>query len=175
MDDRIKLKMSLEDIRKAIDVCKYWDAWKNMDSTNCYAYALGLDIEENSICYNAYQPGVISGRILNYSDLNNLDVEDILNGIYSDLNALGISYREVFPNARLSSGEWVIALLASRTGSKIDGFHFLRKNGGFLWYHKDGYDGIIKNTDNKGNHIFSPDKCYFKGMEYISSYSLKLR
>ena len=52
------LKMSLNEIRGKIQM--YPENWINMHTTNCYAYALGLDIRQSDICDYAYQPGTIS-------------------------------------------------------------------------------------------------------------------
>ena len=38
--------------------------WYHFIKTNCYAYALGLDINEDRIMKKAYQPGVISDYYL---------------------------------------------------------------------------------------------------------------
>ena len=44
------LKMTPEQLNEHINVKK--SIWFSKYSTNCYAYALGLDIPEKNICYN---------------------------------------------------------------------------------------------------------------------------
>ena len=84
------LKMSLNEIKGKIQM--YPENWVNMYSTNCYAYALGLDVRENDICIGAYNPGIISET----SSLNGteyFEYEALINGIAGDLKALDIEYR----------------------------------------------------------------------------------
>ena len=56
------LNMSIEEInmRMKFNCCSFWH---NLSTTNCYAYALGIDISENDIIKRAFQPGVIGSII----------------------------------------------------------------------------------------------------------------
>lgn len=51
------LKISVDDLVDYISLT--YDYWENAMDTNCYAFALGLDIPEDEIVKNAYQLGVI--------------------------------------------------------------------------------------------------------------------
>lgn len=52
------LKISPQEIIAAIDLEK--ETWDNVNTTNCYAYALGLDVPQIEIKKYAYEPGIIS-------------------------------------------------------------------------------------------------------------------
>lgn len=56
-----KLKMSIKEIKQLISLRE--DYWEYNFDTNCYAFALGLDVPEEEIIKNAYKLGVI-GSIL---------------------------------------------------------------------------------------------------------------
>ena len=58
VEDTKRLKMSLKVLRSLINVNK--EGWDNVLYTNCYAYALGLDVPQYEICECAYAPGVMS-------------------------------------------------------------------------------------------------------------------
>ena len=49
---RNELKMSLLELRNSINLDK--KNWKHIFTTNCYAYALGLDVREQNIKDFAY-------------------------------------------------------------------------------------------------------------------------
>lgn len=56
------LKINPRDLQKEINITK--KDWIYREQTNCYAYALGLDIIEQKICYKAYQVGTIGKKVL---------------------------------------------------------------------------------------------------------------
>ena len=52
---------------KILNSIHFDDDRKNMDKVNCYAYALGIDLNEDDICSFAYNPGQM-GTFIKYSD-----------------------------------------------------------------------------------------------------------
>lgn len=170
------LKMTLSEIRGEIQV--YPESWINMRTTNCYAFALGLDIRESSICSGAYQPGVISGK--KELDLSNRQFlySDLIKCIEEDLNNLGILYREIDTMDKVELNEWKMALFVE-TNSECDenylsGFHFLRTNQKGNWVHKADYYTSPSKKDDFGQIIKDPKECDFYFYEYKKCYALKL-
>ena len=135
--------------------------WNNTFSTNCYAYALGLDIPEKEIIFKAYIPGTIGSikyRIPS-KKLNNLTLEV---RISLDLKALNISYDECtqseisFYDFNTDYYQWVIALFISSDGD----FHFMRKAWDNIWWHKKGYNFENPiNYDEQFETIYNPEEC----------------
>ena len=58
-----RLNIKRCDLIQMIDLNKV--KWENKSTSNCYAFALGLDIPEKKICEAAYVPGVMSGSLIN--------------------------------------------------------------------------------------------------------------
>ena len=118
------LKMSLNEIRGKIQM--YPENWVNMYSTNCYAYALGLDIRQSDICDYAYQPGTIS-ETTNIFKSKYFSYDMLIKGIESDLELLQIAYRNVEEDEKLALNEWKIALFVDKYHGSLIDFHFLRQ------------------------------------------------
>ncbi len=131
------LKMSLGEIRSLIDVQK--EEWIHMDTTNCYAYALGLDIAESDIIPYAYVPGIISHSDIDLTRLSSFSYESLLKNIYLDFEALEIDFREISPLDEVGDDEWKIALFTRKCFDLLDDYHFLRCHNDGIWYHKNGY------------------------------------
>lgn len=127
------LKMSLNEIRGKIQM--YPENWVNMYSTNCYAYALGLDIRQSDICDYAYQPGTIS-ETTNIFELKYFSYDMLIKGIESDLELLRIAYRNVEENEKLALNEWKIALFVDKYHGSLIDFHFLRQKENGIWLQK---------------------------------------
>ena len=115
------LKMSLNEIRGKIQM--YPENWVNMYSTNCYTYALGLDIRQSDICDYAYQPGTIS-ETTNIFKSKYFSYDMLIKGIESDLELLQIAYRNVEEDEKLALNEWKIALFVDRDFDKLVVFIF---------------------------------------------------
>lgn len=165
------LKMSLNKIRGNIQV--YPENWVNLSTTNCYAYALGLDIKESDICTNAYQPGTISNTS-NLTDSEYFSYSDLINGIEGDLNALNIHYREIEPHQQIALYEWKIALLIEKYYGNLLDFHFLRQKENGIWLHKNGFRGSFSKKDYLGKIITDPVTNYFSPYTYAKCYALRL-
>ena len=167
------LKMSLDEIRSRIDVNKL--DWENMHTTNCYAYALGLDIPQSQICQYAYDPGTIgqskSPLYIPFS------YNSLLDNIFVDLEALKIGHEFISPNDNLSPDEWKIAIFISQNYSlhDLEDFHLIRYRNDGLWYHKNGMIGAINNLDYYDQFITDPTTCDLHGYMYTDCLRLKLK
>lgn len=173
-----QLRMSLEEIRNSIDLKK--TEWINISTTNCYAYALGLDIPQQNIKDNAYIPGVISNSKMPLLPNEIFSYDELLYNIYLDLKILGIDYREINPIEDINQDEWKIALFVTKVYSDkgligLNDFHFLRFNNDGNWYHKCGFDGIISNYDSYEDEIIDPRDCILCDRTYKKALSLRLK
>lgn len=164
------IKMNSTEYRRQIKLDS--TSWKHAYTTNCYAFALGLDIRERLIMKDAYQPGTLTQH--------NLDVyftyEQLINNLISDLDYLGIDYKEIDPSEKVGIDEWKIALFVQYNPymGLLSDFHFLRQIDN-IWYHKQGYYGLPTNKDSYNNLIIDPVDCYIYGEDYQKTYSLKLK
>lgn len=160
-----KLKISPDILREYIDLES--NIWINTRTTNCYAYALGLDIGEEKITKHAYTLGVLWGisNNLNIRKLNILSYEERL---LLDLITLKLDYKEIDPNYICKENEWKIAYMES----KYD-YHFLRQKKDGIWYHKLGYWTNPINIDSKNEIITNPENIILKDYKYIKTYCLK--
>lgn len=168
-----ELKMSLKEIRDSISLTPH--SWINLEDNNCYAYALGLDINELDIFPLAFQPGVISDAPNSLWMCNRFGYYDLTSSVFSDLKALEIDYREISPLDQIEDDEWKISLFVNELCGTLISFHFLRQLPNGIWYHKDGYNGEVKNCDSNGNIILNPEECFFNYFKYYKCYSLKLK
>lgn len=171
------LKMSIKEIRDKIDInC---ESWKYIKETNCYAYALGLDIPCDLINDHAYEPGTISNTNKFYEDeLWHLNYNRFMYCLYSDLYNLGIEFKEVAPTTKIECNEWKIALYTeflSYPGETILDFHFLRESKEGLWYHKIGWEDGPTNIDINNKIITNLDNCFLGDYEYQKCLCLKLK
>lgn len=165
------LKMSLNEIRGKIQM--YPENWVNMYSTNCYAYALGLDIRQSDICDYAYQPGTIS-ETTNIFKSKYFSYDMLIKGIESDLELLQIAYRNVEEDEKLALNEWKIALFVDRDFDKLVDFHFLRQKENGIWLQKNGYQGTISKRDHSDEVIVSPSSAELFPYIYKKCYALRL-
>ena len=175
-------KVNIDEIKSKIVLKEHY--WENIYSTNCYAFALGLDIPEKEMPF-AYQPGSI------HCYVNDANWDDFKYGNYEerlllDLKALELDHEEADPNGETTinitydeNGDaiveysWLIALLKSQQRGD---YHFLRKTPNGIWYHKQGWDSsprcgdwgdfkVVRDPTVK--HLFYHD-------EYVNTYRLKL-
>jgi hypothetical protein len=172
------LKIMREDIISRIDLNKV--DWANRLTTNCYAYALGLDVPESTICDYAYVPGVISDNENGIYRKYTFSVEELIDCLESDFSFLGIDFREDITPEELEENEWLIALYVRNLyfGKKgrLDDYHFLRyKEDEHVWYHKNGYRGNVINVDFSRKTIYDLENCDLKDREFVKTYALKLK
>lgn len=166
------LKMSLDEIKGKIQI--YPEYWFNFHTTNCYAYALGLDIPEYKICSGAYQPGTIS-QSANIRESEYFSKVELLKGLRKDLEILNVSYREVCYDTKIEEDEWKIALLFEKYYGNLIDFHFLRENKNGNWFHKNGFNGIITKKDHLGRIITNPETAFLSPYTFDSCYALKIK
>lgn len=174
------LFMPIDEIRNQIRFnCGY--LWNNNHTTNCYAYALGIDIPEEEIIIKAYQPGTIGSIIFNIkpNELENMSLEE---KVYADLEALNISYNECDQSdiscydfdKDFITNQWIIALFS---GNKDDwDFHFMRKSLNNVWWHKRGYSfSKPSNFDDNFETIYNPKECKLYDYNYVKCLKLNCK
>ena len=169
------LKMSCEEIRQAISIKE--DDWEYTQDTNCYAFALGLDIKENDIVKNAYQLGVI-GFIINNISIDELKKMSLKERLLMDLKALKIHCEDSLESAtsdlrvgqKYSDLWWIISLLTD--GKR---FHFMRKSYSGIWYQKWGYLAPVINYDFDRKVIANPSKANLGDYKVVKTYRLSYR
>ena len=152
--------------------------WKHIFTTNCYAYALGLDMKEKDIRTNAYQPGVMSGNLYSVDRSKYFAYTSLLESIIKDMKTIGLEIREINSNEKISDDEWKIAVFTVFHAYEfysewLSDFHFLRQKEDGLWYHKPGYYKIPTNKDYNGQIITDPENCYLGNKEFRKCYCLK--
>ena len=137
------------------------DEWKNNNSTNCYAYALGLDVATNHMEFSTdriiYNPGYFGGKMLN----SPFTKEELLISILMDTDRLDLYSYSVNPSYKLMDGEWKIALFGAITDEKnmFKDFHFLRQTKNGIWTHKLGFASAPIDIDSNNEKIISPTDC----------------
>lgn len=167
-----ELKMSIEEIRNKINV--YKKHWLHKYTTNCYAYALGLDVPEYKICYHAYQPGVMSGN--QKVDYDSFSYDDLIANIYTDFETLGIEVHKIYPLQEVNKDMWKISLfIPEKDPDNLDDFHFLKCLPDNTWNHKYGYNGQIINFDDNDRTITNPEECYLEDLKYDKTFGLRLK
>lgn len=140
------LNMFIKEIKDLISLREEY--WEYNFATNCYAFALGLDIPEDEICKMGFQPGVMASSILNipFNKIAELKIE---NRVILDFKALKLGYKIseleekqglIFLGNYLCQS-WDVLLF-----SKDGYFHFVRVNTNGEMYHKIGYFGVPQKT-----------------------------
>jgi len=172
------MKENIESIRNKIKLDNNF--WKHILSTNCYAYALGIDIREKDIQCAAYQPGVLGNYLYSVNRAKQFTYTSLIESIFKDMERLGIEIREINPDEKVLNGEWKIALFTVFYAYEfysewLSDFHFLRQREDGMWYHKPGYYKIPTNKDYNGQIITNPESCYLGNKEFRKCYSLKLK
>ena len=113
--------------------------WKNILTTNCYAYAIGIDVPYNIICTAGYIPGIFSDRSI-LGDIFTYKTFEY--NLIKDLETLYISYKEVDPTYIAKDDEWKVSLYLKKSmipKCYID-FHFLKSIDNGIWESKSGYN-----------------------------------
>lgn len=174
-------RSTIPDVKKLINPFK--KDWVNIEETNCYAYALGLDVDHNDLCslFN-YNPGTFIEEEL-YQPFS---ADELLFNLEGDFEALGLKYIEVNPDFIINKDslkrEWKIAVMATREYNlKYYDFHFLRQTINGIWTHKKGFRYGPIDFDSRNKKIISPidsiietDGLFLNTKyEYIKTYCLK--
>lgn len=142
--------------------------WQNNDETNCYAFALGLDIPQEEICRCAYEIGTMY-YFYNKTKRRYMHHEELLQ---LDFKTLKLGYREADIYEPLKEGEWKIAYFDSIYEC---GFHFFRQTENGVWWHKFDFGYTPTCLDDDNNIITNPTNCHInhRGLEYQKCYILK--
>ena len=151
------------------------DSWDYPSSTNCYAFALGLDVPFSKITKSAYVIGCFSEDSLKRKRINVYSL-DYQQALQYDLKRLGISCVEVDPTYVVNNfdANYTSFLIALYKGDHD--FHFLRKNNyDNTWYHKEGYVSFPKNRDDDGQIITNPEDAFLIRYDYINTYKLTFK
>lgn len=172
------LEISIDQIRQQIQV--YPQSWIHLFETNCYAYALGLDIKQKQICPGAYAPGTISQTNEIFFQTK-FSYDNLIDGIESDFNLLGIDYREGLPDEKIPNDMWKVALFvryekvlnistwAFENTNLLTDYHFIRANSNNIWTYKNGFSGHIERTKEPIHSNF-----HYDDYEYQKCYILRL-
>lgn len=158
--------MELDTLKNCINLNN--NEWKNILTTNCYAYALGLDISQDEITRCAYDLGAM---YYFYSKVKRhyLSHEELLK---LDLDTLGLSYTEVPLDEPLGEEEWKIAYFDSVYEC---GYHFFREIENGIWWHKYDFGYQPTCLDDAKKLIVDPTnaKVNYRGLELKKCYLLK--
>lgn len=167
-----KLKINPKVLRKFIELKSEY--WLNKDSTNCYAYALGLDIPERNIMDGAYRLGTI-GLLKEEIDPCFLLYYSKEARLEKDLKAFKLKYEEVDPNERIEDTNKYSHFLISLFERDGD-FHFLRKSKlDNTWWHKQGWNSAPKNTDDNNEVITDPRSAKIDDYKYLKTYKIRFK
>lgn len=158
--------MELDELKQSINLSNM--GWININDTNCYAYALGLDVPQNEICTCAYELGNIYYFYNNVKRCFRYHEELLLN----DFKTLGLLYREASLDEEINDDEWKIAYFDSIYEC---GYHFFRQIENGIWWHKYDWKYAPTCLDDKGLIIEDPTHCNinYRGLVYQKSYILK--
>lgn len=112
--------------------------WRFISSANCYAYSLDIPISDPK--KHIWLPGNLKDesmyKIPIYSSL------ELMKRLYSDLEFLGISYRDDSPI--IESNEYRIEIYSFRSFHDYPiSFHFTRQDANGIWTEKLGWNGKI--------------------------------
>ena len=132
--------------------------WKNRNTTNCFAFVMGLDIPEKTICPYAYNLGTFAFETgyKKYSQMKSFEEE-----FRGDLEALGIPYETSkdtgwLCNIKRCDGRYIDILffIDDRDMWDMD-FHFARFGKDGKLYHKWGFsenpsETTIKEIEDEG-------------------------
>lgn len=114
---------------------------KTVNSTNCYAYAMGIMYNILTKPRGFYNPGFTENESFKLIDTP----EILINRVKHDLDNIGIKYREVISEKKgeLKENEYLVKIFMADPNEEIPrgDFHFVRqdrKTG--KWFHKLGWD-----------------------------------
>ena len=171
--------MSAKEIRDSINVTKdyQYGGW-NTDN-NCYAFALGLNVNEDQIGKHAFaRPGIIAAHI-NGTDIYDVNKRSIEQGIKDDLNALKLGYSLIkntkgFEHKYVDGHECDIWEMLFFLGEDESDFHFARYLPSGVLMNKWGYlsqpiKTTIEDISEKGyklHRIYRVRKCYIDDSYY---------
>lgn len=161
-----------EELREYFSLSTYWE---NDWDTNCYAFALGLDVPEDEIVKDAYKLGKI-GAVVKKIPLEELRRMTLDERLRLDLEVLGVDCKEcslddetyIKRTNNYVYYNWIIALLTNG-----EGFHFIRKTYDGIWYQKWGYFASPINFDFDHKIIEDPERANFRDYKLVRAYKLR--
>jgi len=141
------------------------------EGPNCYAFAFKW--EKNPVTGQRFlqrpEPGAIAHGVGEYEArlrdeiLRYRSPEEIKQylerEIHGDLECAGLEMREVdSADYQCKDGEWMVAMVTSRSMGGVPDFHFYRKGESGTWYHKPGVMPPT-NLDSSDREIYDPRTC----------------
>ena len=175
---------TIEKMRNSININN--NIWINYETTNCYAYALNMDLS-----YKELKPYEEFGvDIYNVGMISNLKTpktkEELVNAFKSDMRILKIEVTDVLFDEILEENEWKVALYQTVKGidyidNELD-FHFVKEIENGKWSHKKGKTKKISYLDDNDELITEPSLAYFSldeengnsvKYDFIGCYKLK--
>ncbi len=138
--DFIEYEFNPQEIKSKINLKT--NNWVTNELTNCYAFALGLDLKPSEICRYAdahlYCGGrffLLQNHLLN--DDGTLEKMSYQEKFELDFQSLELFYEEIeLYDKIVDANEWKIAYFENE---KEKGFHFYRQAENGIWYHKPGF------------------------------------
>ena len=175
---------TIEKMRDSININN--NTWVNLETTNCYAYALNMDLSYKDL--KPYEEFDVD--IYNVGMISNLKTpktkEELVNAFKSDMKILNIEVTDVLFDEILEENEWKVALYQTVKGiDYLDGeldFHFAKEIKKGIWKHKKGRTKKIRYIDDENHLIKDPSLAYFSLNEengdevkydFIGCYKLK--
>lgn len=137
------------------------DLWNQCQkSTNCYSYAVNVQINPTTNSFEKMQPGQASGQTIKEEDL--LDTDKVLSVIQSDANILGFGFIKINAKDLYPNGMYKVAFVIDNQDLYGDPFgrdyHWYRQNSDGTWSHKPGTTRVRKD-DYSNEIIMDPRKC----------------
>ena len=178
-------------LREKVRDSIHFDSERRSTDVNCYAFAVGIDMDERDICEYAFNPGQI-GTYLNYYD-NSRNYQTMMAYMFSrpiedrvgfDMETLGIEFSDASEDELSEYVDeegyynWLIAMYKTRPRFLVPSdIHCLRKNHDGIWVHKLGRDGNPSMIDPNGEVItvLPEELVYDKRKIYTSPSVYKLR
>ena len=171
------LKMSIEHLHNIMNNDIQYYNWKHTKGTNCYAYALGLDVIQSKICHHAYMPGRIGQEVIGTECNYNFNGKIIEEQMFNDLFSLGVRCDIVTDDESLclkdikrqTKNYWDILLFTRYYWDEeekkfVPDFHFVRIGPDGNLYHKWGWELQPESIDY--------DELKIHGYDFIKRYRL---
>lgn len=128
--------------------------------TNCYAYAINNQLNNNGSLYGEYayqQPGQYAGDAITRNDITadgDIIVDAVENDFdkYNSCNNSDLIFVEIDKYDRCPTGTYKVALVVN---PGVD-YHWYRQDADGYWSHKQG-DTAVSRYDNSNNLIIDPE------------------
>ena len=161
----------------SILVNPFKDKWEHNIGTNCYAYALGIDVAKDFLDTNedrlVYNPGCFCDRDLK----SPFTREQLLINLLGDLDRLGLYSYRVNTNYKLCKNEWKLVIYGAVTDNPYEykDFHLLRQTiPDGVYSHKQGFYSEPTCLDSDKKIITDPSKCRIEDIDEGELYKYEL-